>query len=100
MAKNKANNFVSQLNLTEKVSMVTGSLGSGTCIGNISPIPRVGFSGFCISDGPTAVNRMDLVSIFPAGITVAASWDKELMYQRGLALGAEFKGKGVHVGLG
>ncbi|KAF8864379.1 glycoside hydrolase [Acephala macrosclerotiorum] len=84
----KLNTFVSQLNLTEKASMVTGSLGSGTCFGNIPPIPRVNFPGLRISDGLTAVNRMDLVSIFPAGIT------------RGLTLGAEFKGKGVHVGLG
>ncbi|KAF4630304.1 hypothetical protein G7Y89_g7831 [Cudoniella acicularis] len=97
-AISQANNFVNQLNLTEKVGIVTG--GSGFCIGNIAAIPRVGFTGICLSDGPTAVNRMDLVSIFPAGLTIAASWDKDLMYQRGFALGSEFKAKGSHVGLG
>lgn len=28
------------------------------------------------------------------------SFDKDLMYQRGYAMGQEFKGKGVHVALG
>ena len=80
--------------------MVTGTSLSGACVGNIAAIERLGFSGIYVSDGPTAVNRYDLVSVFPAGIAAAASWDRDLMYQRGLLLGAEFKAKGTHVGLG
>jgi beta-glucosidase len=80
--------------------MVTGTSLTGSCVGNIAPIERLGFLGICISDGPTAVNRYDLVSVFPAGMTTAASWDRDLMYQRGFYLGAEFKAKGSHVGLG
>lgn len=82
--------------------MVTGAElnGAAACIGNIVAIQRLNFSGLCLSDGPTAVNRADLVSIFPAGLTTAATWDKSLMHQRGLALGEEFRGKGVHVGMG
>ncbi|KFZ08204.1 hypothetical protein V502_09489 [Pseudogymnoascus sp. VKM F-4520 (FW-2644)] len=78
-------------------NMVTG--GDGPCIGNIVPIERLGFSGICMADGPTAYNRADLVSVFPAGLTAAASWDKDLIYQRALALGSEFRDKGSHVGL-
>ncbi|WYZ46121.1 hypothetical protein EsH8_IX_000346 [Colletotrichum jinshuiense] len=98
----KATAFVAQLNLTEKTQMVTGKLGleAGGCIGNIVPIERIGFPGLCLLDGPTALDRADLVSVFPAGLTTAASWDKELIYQRGKALGEEFHDKGVHVGLG
>ncbi|KAH7417835.1 beta-glucosidase [Cadophora sp. MPI-SDFR-AT-0126] len=98
VAREKANAFIAQLNLTEKVALVTGA--GGNCIGNIAPIPRLNFSGLCLADGPSGVNRNDLVSVFPAGLTAAASWDKALVYQRGFALGSEFKGKGVHVGLG
>lgn len=101
-AEAKAAAFTSQLNLTEKVSMVTGTLldvGTG-CIGRIKPIERVDFGGLCLLDGPNAVNRAHLVSTFPSGITVAASWDRELMYDRGFALGREFKAKGAHVILG
>ncbi|KAK2039204.1 glycosyl hydrolase family 3 N terminal domain-containing protein [Colletotrichum somersetense] len=101
-AVSKATAFVAQLNLTEKTQMVTGRLGleAGGCIGNIPPIERVGFPGLCLLDGPTALDRADLVSVFPAGLTTAASWDRELIYLRGKALGEEFRDKGVHVGLG
>lgn len=51
-------------------------------------------------DGPTAVNRNDLVSVFPAGLTVAATWDKDHFENRGKAIGREFKGKGAHIALG
>jgi beta-glucosidase len=40
------------------------------------------------------------VTVFPAGIQTAATWDVELMYQRGEALGEESRGKGVNVLLG
>lgn len=97
-AKSKADAFVAQLNLTEKVAIATGSLGA-PCIGNIEPIDRIGFPGLCYSDGPAAVNRADLVSIFASGISAAASWDRDLIYQRGFAMGNEFRDKGVHVAL-
>ncbi|EPE28271.1 (Trans)glycosidase [Glarea lozoyensis ATCC 20868] len=101
-AESKAHAFVAQLILTEKVTMVTGTLldvGTG-CIGRIRPVSRLGFPGLCLLDGPNAINRAHLVSTFPSGITVAASWDRELMYERGLAMGSEFKAKGAHVILG
>lgn len=72
----------------------------GPCVSNLAPVKRLGFPGVCISDGPAGVNRADLVSGFPAGVTTAATWDKDLIYQRGLAIGAEFRDKGINVMLG
>ncbi|KAH9232414.1 glycoside hydrolase family 3 protein [Colletotrichum gloeosporioides 23] len=80
--------------------MITGNSSAGNCIGVITPIPRLGFQGLCLLDGPAAINRVDLVSIFPSGITAAATFDRDLIYRRGYALGEEFKGKGGHVMLG
>lgn len=40
------------------------------------------------------------VTAFPAGINVAATWNRRMMRERGKAMGEEFKGKGVHVALG
>jgi hypothetical protein len=34
-----------------------------------------------------------------AGVTIASTWDKEAIYQRGYNMGKEFKGKGVNIGL-
>lgn len=41
-----------------------------------------------------------LVSVFPAGINVGATWDKRLAYERGKAMGYESRDKGVTVQLG
>lgn len=95
-----AQSLISQLTLDEKVMMITGNGSAGYCIGNIGPVPRLNFTGICMLDGPNAVNRADLVSVFPSGITAAATWDRELIYRRGYALGEEFKGKGADVALG
>ncbi|GKT93493.1 LOW QUALITY PROTEIN: beta-glucosidase 2 [Colletotrichum tofieldiae] len=80
--------------------MITGNSSAGNCIGVIAPVPRLGFKGICMLDGPSAVNRADLVSVFPSGMAAAATWDREMIYRRGFALGEEFKGKGGHVILG
>ena len=69
-------------------------------MGNIAPIHRLGFDGICLMDGPLAIRQADYASVFPAGLTVAASWDRKLANQRGQDMGVEFKGKGSFVQLG
>lgn len=93
----KAKDFVSQLTLEEKSGMVTGR--PGPCVGNIVPIERLGFHGLCLQDGPLAIRTVDFASLFQAGVTTAASFDKALMYERGEMMGAEFRGKGAHIAL-
>ena len=73
---------------------------SGPCVGNIGPIERLGFKGLCLQDGPLAIREADYASVFPAGLTTAAAWDKKLAYVRGQDMAAEFKGKGSHIALG
>lgn len=99
----KAKAFVAQLETVEKIGLVTGGYGQGAalpCVGSISAIERLNFTGLCYSDGPSGYGRADGVSVFPSGITVAATWDSDLMYERGVALGEEFRDKGSHVHLG
>jgi hypothetical protein len=78
--------------------MVTGV--PGPCVGNIAPIPRIDFGGLCLQDGPLAIRQADYASVFPAGLSATASWDLGLIYQRGMDLGSEFKGKGANIALG
>ncbi|OGM49505.1 beta-glucosidase G [Aspergillus bombycis] len=94
----KAKEFVAQLTLEEKADMVTGQ--PGPCVGNIVAIPRLGFNGLCLQDGPLAIRVADYASVFSAGVTAASTWDKDILYERGVAMGEEFKGKGAHVALG
>lgn len=97
-ALQKARAFVAQLTTEEKADMVTGQ--AGPCVGNIVAIPRLGFNGLCLQDGPLAIRVADFASVFAAGVSTGASWDKDLMYERGVAMGREFKAKGAHVVLG
>ncbi|KAJ3955161.1 hypothetical protein N0V92_008325 [Colletotrichum tropicale] len=98
----KAENLLFQLNLTEKATFVTGklSIGVAPCIGNILPIDHTDFKGICMQDGPNGINIADLVSVFPAGLTTAATWDRGLMLERAKAIGEEFRGKGINIALG
>jgi beta-glucosidase len=51
-------------------------------------------------DGPLGLRFADNITAFPAGITVGATWSRELMYLRGRAHGKEARLKGIHVLLG
>ena len=94
----QASDFVSQLTLEEKTRLVTGT--PGPCVGNIGPIYRLGFNGLCLQDGPLAIREATYASVFPAGLSVAASWDRDLAEQRGVEMALEFKNKGSHIALG
>ncbi|KAI4930015.1 hypothetical protein J4E85_004638 [Alternaria conjuncta] len=98
MGLEKAKAFVAQLTLEEKADMVTGQ--AGPCVGNIVAIPRLGFPGLCLQDGPLGIRVADYASVFSAGVSAGATWDKDIMYERGHAMGAEFKAKGSQVFLG
>jgi beta-glucosidase len=88
---------VAQLTLEEKAKMVTGQ--PGPCVGNIEPVERLGFNGLCLQDGPLSNRVADYVSVFSAGVSAASTWDKDILYERGLLMGKEFKAKGAHVAL-
>ncbi|KAI2639949.1 glycoside hydrolase family 3 protein [Hypomontagnella submonticulosa] len=97
----KAKEFVSQLTLAEKVNLTTGVGWMGEqCVGQVGSIPRLGFRSLCMQDSPLGIRFADYVSAFSSGQTVAASFDRSLMYRRGKAMGEENKVKGVDVLLG
>ncbi|KAF1816063.1 hypothetical protein P152DRAFT_454310 [Eremomyces bilateralis CBS 781.70] len=100
-AYRKAQKFVKQLTLLEKVNLTTGVGWQGEeCVGNVGAIPRLGFRSLCMHDAPLGVRNVDYVSAFSAGGTVAASWDRQLFRQRGYMMGSEFRDKGIDVQLG
>ncbi|KAK5110051.1 hypothetical protein LTR62_006295 [Meristemomyces frigidus] len=97
----KAREFVSQLTLVEKVNLTTGVGWEGEkCVGNIGSIPRLAFKALCLEDSPLGVRDTDFNSAFPAGVTAVTTWDRNLIYQRGVDMGAEHRDKGVDAQLG
>ncbi|KAI4721983.1 beta-glucosidase-related glycosidase [Aureobasidium sp. EXF-10727] len=94
----QARNLLSQMTLEEKVNVTRGF--TGTCVGNTGAVPRLGIEPMCLSDAPDGIRGQEFVSAFPAGIHVAATFDKDLMYAYGRALGEEYRGKGINIALG
>lgn len=97
----KAAEMVSRMTLTEKVNVTTGTgWGMGLAVGNTGPALAAGFPSLALQDGPLGVRLADNITAFPAGVTVGATWNKELMYERGKAHGLEARAKGIHAILG
>ncbi|KAG9248651.1 glycosyl hydrolase family 3 N terminal domain-containing protein [Calycina marina] len=87
----KAAELVKKMTLIEKM---------GLAVGNSAPAIHAGFPGLAYQDGPLGLRFADNATAFPAGITVGATWNKELMYKRGKAHGEEARLKGINVLLG
>ena len=101
VAYKKAADLVEQMTLVEKVNVTTGiGWSMGMCVGNTGPVDRLGFPSLCLQDGPLGLRFVDNATAWPAGITVGATWNKDLMYQRGKGHGFEAKKKGVNIILG
>ncbi|KAJ4356174.1 uncharacterized protein N0V89_004204 [Didymosphaeria variabile] len=97
----KAAEMIRQMTLVEKVNITTGvGWSMGMCVGNTGPVQRLKFPSLCLQDGPLGIRFADNITAFPAGVTVGATWNKDLMYQRGKAHGQEARLKGVNVLLG
>ncbi|KAI9821322.1 MAG: hypothetical protein M1827_004058 [Pycnora praestabilis] len=93
----KARQFVCQLTLTEKVNLTTQT-GTGQSYGySLGQIPRLNFQGLALDDSPTGVRSTDYTSAFAAGLNLAMSWDRQLMYLQSFGNGAEHKAKGVNI---
>lgn len=67
------------------------------CIG---PATNVNFPSLCLQDGPMGIRYADHISAFPPGLTTGATWNRDLIYERGVAMGLEARRKGVNVLLG
>ncbi|PYI36582.1 beta glucosidase [Aspergillus indologenus CBS 114.80] len=97
----KAQAVVSNMTLAEKVNLTTGTgMYMGPCVGQTGSALRFGIPNLCLQDSPLGIRNSDHNTAFPPGVTVGATWDKDLMYQRGVELGQEARGKGVNVLLG
>ncbi|KAH1408833.1 hypothetical protein KXV95_008873 [Aspergillus fumigatus] len=100
-AYEKAQRVVRDMTLAEKVNLTTGTgIFMGPCVGQTGSALRFGIPNLCLQDSPLGVRNSDHNTAFPAGITVGATFDKDLMYARGVELGKEFRGKGINVLLG
>jgi beta-glucosidase len=99
--------LINAMTLEEKVGLCSGS-----DFWHTKEVERLSIPKMMLSDGPHGLRKQDLESdhlgindsikavCFPSGATMAASFDKELIYQVGEALGEECQAENVAVILG
>jgi len=99
-SRQKVGKILAQMTLQEKIAMVHGvqpTPYAGTVIANT----RLSIPPLNLEDGPQGVaDKTLLVTCWPSALTVVASWDLDLQYAFGAAMGKEqrIKGSGVMLG--
>eukprot|EP01089_Gocevia_fonbrunei_P021564 TRINITY_DN8424_c0_g1_i1.p1 TRINITY_DN8424_c0_g1~~TRINITY_DN8424_c0_g1_i1.p1 ORF type:complete len:698 (+),score=183.89 TRINITY_DN8424_c0_g1_i1:187-2094(+) len=70
-------------------------------VGNVPANYRLHIPSLSLEDGPQGVgDGTKLVTAWPSALTVVATWDRDLMYQYGTAMGKEQRDKGTNIMLG
>ncbi|MDR1643387.1 MAG: glycoside hydrolase family 3 C-terminal domain-containing protein [Clostridiales bacterium] len=99
--------ILSQMTLEEKASMC-----SGFDFWRLKSVPRLGVPQIMVSDGPHGLRKQDdqadhlgvndsiKAVCFPAASATAASFDRDLLYKLGAAIGEECQAENVAVVLG
>ena len=104
--KIKVDKLVSELTLEEKASLCSGRDDWST-----QPIERLDIPWLWLADGPHGLRRapatnkpgygdQEPATCFPTASALAATWDLDLVYDVGVALGEECQALGVNVLLG
>ena len=91
----RVNEYVSKMTLEEKVSLCHGGSAFGT-----KAIPRLGLPAYQMDDGPHGVRGPNTATYFPTGVSLASTWNPELVREMGESLGQETKKFGFSVILG
>ena len=97
---------LSRMTVEEKAALV-----SGTDFMYTNPIPRLGVSSLCMSDGPhglrkqigsgdNGVSRSEPSTAFPTAACTASGWNPENLRKMGAAIAKECRHYGVHTLLG
>jgi beta-glucosidase len=113
-AKERANLLIHAMTLDEKILMIHGAARKKGAppepnaeptpkgyVGYVPPIRRLGIPALRLADGRAGVgNDARNVTLLPAPIAAASSWNPELINEFGKVLGEEQWKKGTNVALG
>ncbi|MFT5482526.1 MAG: beta-glucosidase [Halieaceae bacterium] len=100
---NKIDQLLAQMTLAEKAALTSGASMWWT-----KPIDRLGIPAIMMTDGPHGVRKsIDgqfgapvPATCYPPAVTLASTWNSELAYEVGAALGKESQAMGVQILLG
>lgn len=93
--KDRASEIVSKMTLEEKIAYIGGYESW-----YIRSIDRLGLPLVRTADGPQGVRNNTKSTLYPSGIGAAATWNRSLIEEMGVALGKDSRARGVHILLG
>lgn len=99
-ADQRVEKILSQMTLEEKVDYIGGSEFPKASNMYVRAVPRLGLPAFKMSDGPLGVRTWGPSTGYPAGISMAASWDTALERRVGIEMGRDALARGVDFILG
>ncbi len=91
----RVDTVLTQMTLEEKIEMIGGENTFYT-----HPLPRLRVPSLKMSDGPLGVHDYGPTTAYPAGISLAASWNVELAKRVGAMMGQDARARGVNFILG
>jgi beta-glucosidase len=86
---------LAQMTLEEKIDVIAGVDGF-----YVREMPKAGLPRLKMSDGPVGVRNDGPTTAYPAGFTLAATWNPDLANQFGTGIGRDARARGVHIWLG
>lgn len=87
--------LIQKITIEEKLDFIGGFKSF-----SIRGYEHLGIPEIRFADGPVGVRGHGASTAYAASISLAASWDKEMAYKVGKAIGAEARAKNIHVMLG
>ena len=84
--------LLSKMTLEEKINYI-----GGTNDFYIRAIERLGIPAIKMSDGPMGSRNDGPTTCYPGGIALAATWDRDMARQIGVALGRDCRARGVNI---
>ena len=87
----RVDSILRKMTLEEKIDLIGGTHDFYT-----RPLPRLGIPSLRMSDGPLGVHDYGLTTAYPAGIALAATWNTDLAFRFGTAMGKDARARGVN----
>lgn len=98
-AQQRAATLVAQMTLEEKCTLIHGSKDGGEYEDgfHILPIPRLGIPAIRMADGPQGVRNKTNSTYYPCGLSLAASWNRDVAGKVGEGIGLDARARGVAI---
>ena len=100
VAFSKADEDLEKLNLTDKINLLYGIGDMSDLSGKIAANSKINLDQINLQDGPSGVRTPNKTTSWPAGINLASTFNRTLMYRVGKEQGKEFRLRGIHIMLG